>query len=92
MSGSWNTIDRDPDEMLNCAKAIKRSVETLSSKLTTTINKINGYSSDLDTDCQNAIDVLQGTIKEISGQLDEYTRLANMLEKNAQYILNRPKL
>ena len=25
MSGGWNTIDRDPDEMLNCARAIKRS-------------------------------------------------------------------
>lgn len=92
MSGGWNLIDRDPNEMLSCAKSIKTSVENLSSTLVQTINKIKGYSSELDTDCQNSIVTLQETIKEIQGQLDEYTRLAVMLEKNANYILNRPKL
>lgn len=81
-------INRNPWKMKEYAKNLEQSVETIRSEITRNRKLMKLHVEKMDANCKKAVDKFDEKNEALEKQLEEYERLAEMLKKNAQTMID----
>jgi len=82
------SINRNPWKMKEYAKDLEKSIETIRSEIARSRNLMRVHVENMDSNCKKAVAKFDEQNEALEKQLEEYERLAAMLKKNAQAMID----
>ena len=81
-------INRNPWEMQRYAKDLEKSIETIRDEINRNRSIMKMHVEKMDSNCKKAVEKFDTLNEALEKQLKEYERLAEMLKKNAQALID----